>query len=269
MRRKARIVIARLLGGAVELALTRNAFEVLRRCLNEVSSQLEVLDFNDRMGATRDVVRRLLALTEPGRETGKATQFGDNDFGLTLTVGECRICVNAMREAILNLWTCYHVQRLGASADEIRILIDELQVVCLKDTMVINRLSSGEFELIVNPRERRAIRGCLIEVCGGYRVPDFERHIGATEATAAELLQRLEYDDVGGKLVQRVAGDRRAAFSIEECRILLNAMKTTLSERPVGIRRSEVETRVGVTVGEVKAVITGLEQALSGASMRC
>jgi hypothetical protein len=147
--------------------------------------------------------------------------------------------------------------------------------------MKVSKLEDGDIELTVNLDELETIGQCMNEVCHGFVVRDFTSRIGADKPYVVSLLDQivamypsLMYPsvedssppaEVTSMTIEKTGADEyRVTMTPAEARICINCMKETFREGPrEGIRASEYQTRVGVTIDAVKGVVSAIEAALS------
>jgi hypothetical protein len=93
---------------------------------------------------------------------------------------------------------------------------------------------------IINIKENRPIINILGEICWGFQVENFEKKIGAKKQDVEVLLMRFLQEEKSGVLETRVTD-----FEI-------NIIKKALVEVEAEIEEWEFETRIGVTLAEIK-----------------
>ena len=102
----------------------------------------------------------------------------------------------------------------------------------------------------LDPVEARALRAALGEVCFGFTIPDFSRHMGGSEEDAQRLFARFD-----------PLSDQSATIALteREMHLLKNAHAATLKE----LGNEEYFTRTGVEYSSGQAVLAALDAVLS------
>lgn len=123
--------------------------------------------------------------------------------------------------------------------------------------MKITKLSDDEFVLDVSSDEHAAIRQCLNEVTGGFKVPNFQDRIGVSYDKALVLLDQTSRR-TRMKAIRTGEDELRLTLTREDVRVFINSMKETFT----GLGDWEYQTRVGIFIDEVKTLVSQLEASL-------
>lgn len=96
--------------------------------------------------------------------------------------------------------------------------------------------------------EVTALRAALAEVCYGFYIPNFEDHMGNTEAKAQQLFEKFDHFNQDFK--------DRIALTTGEIRLLKKAHQETLKE----LGPEEYETRTGVNFSFGQRLLKDLDE---------
>jgi hypothetical protein len=106
--------------------------------------------------------------------------------------------------------------------------------------MKSERQSKTLIRLYLDPVESAAIRAAVGEVCYGFRLDNFASVIGAEEAHARSLLDRLDKLDL--------EQESQISVSPDDLRIIRNSHRETLRE--LGVEEYNTRTGVEFAVGQ-------------------